>query len=89
VAIAVTAAVATVAKLVGIKTEGNPISMRYFARTGTYSIEKARRVLGCEPKIDLDEGMARTQKWLAGHYLRSPIGIWQRRSCPILYSQTL
>jgi nucleoside-diphosphate-sugar epimerase len=65
VAIAVTAAVTTVAKLVGIKLEVNPISMRYFARTGTYSIEKARRVLGHEPKIDLDEGMARTQKWLA------------------------
>jgi nucleoside-diphosphate-sugar epimerase len=65
VAIAVTAAVATAAKLVGIKTEINPISMRYFARTGTYSIEKARRVLGYEPKIDLDEGMVRTQKWLA------------------------
>jgi nucleoside-diphosphate-sugar epimerase len=65
VAIAVTAAVATAANLVGIKTEINPISMRYFARTGTYSIEKARRVLGYEPKIDLDEGVVRTQKWLA------------------------
>jgi hypothetical protein len=42
VAVAATAAVATAARLVGIKTEINPISMRYFARTGTNSIEKAR-----------------------------------------------
>ena len=36
----------------------------YLARTGTYSIEKARRVLGYEPRIDLDEGFRRTEAWL-------------------------
>lgn len=36
----------------------------YFGRTGTYSIDKARRVLGYEPAVDLDEGMARTEDWL-------------------------
>jgi nucleoside-diphosphate-sugar epimerase len=40
------------------------VSMRYFARTGTYSIEKARRLLGYRPAVDLAEGMARTEQWL-------------------------
>lgn len=50
---------------------GNPPGLNaetvdYFLRTGTYSIAKARRVLGYEPRIDLDEGMARTEAWLRG-----------------------
>lgn len=36
----------------------------YLARSGTYSIEKARAVLGYEPAIDLAEGMRRTVDWL-------------------------
>ena len=46
------------------ETEVNATTVRYFTRTGTYSIEKARRVLGYEPAIDLTEGMARTEAWL-------------------------
>ena len=38
--------------------------MRYFTRTGTYSGEKARVMLGYEPAIDLAEGMRRTEVWL-------------------------
>jgi nucleoside-diphosphate-sugar epimerase len=38
--------------------------MRYFMRTGTYSIAKARRELGYEPAVDLAEGMRRTELWL-------------------------
>ena len=47
-------------------SEANPESMRYFTRTGTYSIEKARRTLGYAPSVDLEEGMARTERWLRG-----------------------
>lgn len=46
-------------------TEVSAETMRMLARCGTYSIEKARRVLGFEPKIDLAEGMQRTERWLA------------------------
>ena len=46
------------------KTEVRRESMRYLARTGTYSIAKARRVLGYEPGVDLAEGMRRTEEWL-------------------------
>ncbi len=45
-------------------TEANATSVRYLTRVGTYSNEKARRILGFEPRIDLDTGMQRTQEWL-------------------------
>ena len=53
----------------GPTTESNRAAMRYLARPGTYSIEKARELLGYEPKVDLDEGMAVTEKWLREHGL--------------------
>ncbi|HEX6153886.1 MAG TPA: NAD-dependent epimerase/dehydratase family protein, partial [Solirubrobacterales bacterium] len=45
-------------------TEVNPDTIRYMTRRGTYSIEKARRELGYEPRVSLAEGMERTEKWL-------------------------
>jgi nucleoside-diphosphate-sugar epimerase len=45
-------------------TEVNPATIRYMTRRGTYSIEKARRELGYEPRVSLAEGMERTEKWL-------------------------
>lgn len=36
----------------------------YQTRSGTYSIEKARSVLGYEPQVGLAEGIARTEAWL-------------------------
>lgn len=57
-------------RLRGKRSDVNAISMRYLARRGTYSIEKARTVLGYEPAVDLDEGMRRTEDWLrAGGHL--------------------
>ncbi|UUY03737.1 NAD(P)-dependent oxidoreductase [Svornostia abyssi] len=57
-------------RLRGARSDVNAISMRYLARRGTYSIEKARTVLGYEPAVDLDEGMRRTEEWLrAGGHL--------------------
>ncbi len=51
-------------RLRGDRTELNATSMLYLARPGGYSIEKARRLLGYEPAVDLDEGMRRTEAWL-------------------------
>jgi nucleoside-diphosphate-sugar epimerase len=51
-------------RLRGHRTEINAASMRYLARPGGYSIDKARRLLGYEPAVDLDEGMRRTEAWL-------------------------
>src|SRR5205807_1760869 len=44
--------------------EINTASARYLLRTGTYSIEKARRVLGWEPRVGLPDGLRRTISWL-------------------------
>lgn len=53
------------AKLTGAgETYLNRGSVAYLTRRGSYSIAKARRVLGYEPRVDLDEGMARTEQWL-------------------------
>jgi nucleoside-diphosphate-sugar epimerase len=51
-------------RLRGNRTEINAASMLYLARPGGYSIEKARRLLGYQPQVDLDEGMRRTEAWL-------------------------
>jgi len=44
--------------------EVNPNSIRYLTRTGTYSIEKARRLIGFEPRVDLEQGMNACEHWL-------------------------
>ena len=48
----------------GHRTEMNPAAVDYLTRTGTYGIERARAMLGWEPKVDLAEGMRRTEAWL-------------------------
>jgi nucleoside-diphosphate-sugar epimerase len=69
VALALAEGVSGAAKALRIETETNPTAVRYFTRTGTYSIEKARRLLGYEPQVDLAEGMARTKAWAAAQGL--------------------
>jgi nucleoside-diphosphate-sugar epimerase len=62
--VAAATAAAGAAALAGRTTEINAISMKYFTRTGTYSIAKARRMLGYAPAVGLAEGMTRTERWL-------------------------
>jgi nucleoside-diphosphate-sugar epimerase len=50
----------------GRRNEVNPGTVRYLSRTGSYSGEKARRVLGYRPEVDLDQGMAQVADWLRG-----------------------
>jgi nucleoside-diphosphate-sugar epimerase len=64
IAVSLTRGSAAVSRLSRQTSEVNAISMRYFTRTGTYSIAKARRELGYEPGVDLREGMRRTESWL-------------------------
>lgn len=52
------------ARVLGGDQNVNPDSVRYLSRTGTYSIERARRLLGYEPGVGLDEGFERTAAWL-------------------------
>jgi nucleoside-diphosphate-sugar epimerase len=61
---AIAAAFHHAGRLRGSTVEVTPAAVRYLARTGTYSIEKARSVLGYAPSVDLDEGMRRCEEWL-------------------------
>ncbi|HEY7151450.1 MAG TPA: NAD-dependent epimerase/dehydratase family protein [Solirubrobacterales bacterium] len=51
-------------RLRGSAPEVTPAAVRYLSRSGTYSIEKARTVLGYSPSVDLEEGMRRCEEWL-------------------------
>jgi nucleoside-diphosphate-sugar epimerase len=53
-----------VERALGRDTEMSAASIDYIAKRGGYSIEKARRVLGYEPKVGLEEGMRRCEEWL-------------------------
>src|SRR5205085_5481127 len=52
-------------RLRGQPSEANPGAVRYLTRRGRISIERARSLLGYEPAVRLDEGMARTREWAA------------------------
>jgi nucleoside-diphosphate-sugar epimerase len=64
VAIGASAVIQQVARLTPGDNEINPASARYLLRRGTYSNAKARRVLGWEPRIGVEEGLRRTVAWL-------------------------
>jgi nucleoside-diphosphate-sugar epimerase len=64
VALGAAAVVQRVARLQAGDNEVNPGSARYLLRRGTYSIEKARKVLGWEPRVGLQVGLERTVGWL-------------------------
>jgi nucleoside-diphosphate-sugar epimerase len=72
VPVAPTPVVIALAVTVGRLSAGGEVTadaIRYLARKGTYSIEKARSLLGYEPAVDLDEGMRRSEQWLRGEGL--------------------
>ena len=64
VARAAAAAMDAVARLRGARNELTPAAIDYTMRRGTYSIARARAVLGYEPAVGLEEGMRRTEAWL-------------------------
>ncbi len=39
----------------------------FFTKSRAFTIEKARRVLGYEPQVSLEEGLARTARWYREH----------------------
>jgi nucleoside-diphosphate-sugar epimerase len=40
-----------------------PRRVEFFAKSRAFSIDKARRLLGYDPKVDLEEGLGRTARW--------------------------
>jgi len=41
-----------------------PMAVRIFTNQEKVSIEKAKALLGYEPRVDFDEGMKHVEKWL-------------------------
>jgi nucleoside-diphosphate-sugar epimerase len=64
VALAMSAVIQRAARLSPGDNDINPASVRYLLRRGTYSNAKARSVLGWEPRVGVEEGLARTVAWL-------------------------
>ena len=64
VARGVAAAIDAVARARGARNEVTPAAVDYMMRRGTYSIERARKELGYEPAVGVEEGMRRTEAWL-------------------------
>jgi nucleoside-diphosphate-sugar epimerase len=52
-----------VARLLGQQSELGRGTVDMLSRKAGYSIEKARDILGYEPRVDLEEGMRRTRAW--------------------------
>jgi len=44
-------------------------TLGFLTKSGHYSIDKARRLLGYEPRVSFEEGMARTERWLRSNGL--------------------
>ncbi len=63
-AIAIAAVVSTLTKLVRRPMEVSPQTMRMLSKAHPMSGEKARKLLGYQPRVDLAEGMRRTEAWL-------------------------
>jgi nucleoside-diphosphate-sugar epimerase len=64
VAIAAAGLQSRIARVRGRVSELTPDGVRYLAlRRGTYGIGTARDLLGWEPRVDLSEGMSRTEAW--------------------------
>jgi nucleoside-diphosphate-sugar epimerase len=50
-------------KAVGIEPPLYPRRVEFFSKDRAFDISKSRRVLGFEPKVDLEEGLRRTAEW--------------------------
>ncbi|MBB2494720.1 NAD-dependent epimerase/dehydratase family protein [Aquipseudomonas ullengensis] len=64
VAVAITNVLWKVGRLFNSTSEAAPDTMYMFARRGGISIAKAQRLLGYQPKVDLAEGLRRSEAWL-------------------------
>ncbi len=64
VGIAAAGAIRHLLRLARSDNDVNPASVRYMLRRGTYSNAKARHVLGWEPRVGVEEGLAQTVGWL-------------------------
>ena len=65
-------AVSSVLRRIGQKTGLSAGNMWLLNRPGTYSIEKAQKMLGYQPLVSIHEGMARVAEWVRAEGLTEP-----------------
>lgn len=58
-------AIEKVCDRLGVEPPARADAVSFLTRPNRYSIEKARRVLGYQPRITLDEGLADIQRWVS------------------------
>lgn len=58
--------VAAAARIRGVPPDLGPNALTFVDRRGSVSTARIRDELGWEPRVDLDEGMARIGRWVAG-----------------------
>lgn len=63
VALRLAATVGAVQRRLGMPSELTPATIGMLSRTGTYSIRKARKVLGYQPIVSFADGMTRVHTW--------------------------
>ena len=68
-AIAIAEVGRTLFTLLGRQTEMGRGAMEMLSKTNTVSNAKAHKLLGWQPKVDLEEGMRRTEAWLRAERL--------------------
>ena len=61
--------VGSVLRRFGRKTDLSAGTLWLLNRPGTYSIEKAQKMLGYQPLVSIDEGMARVEEWVRAERL--------------------
>jgi nucleoside-diphosphate-sugar epimerase len=70
-ALTLTTVLGAIQRRLGIQSELTAATVGMLNRTGTYSIAKARAILGYEPTVSLDDGMARVEQWARAEGLTS------------------
>lgn len=63
IAVPLVSALGAIQRRLGKRSELSAASMLMLSRTGTYSIDKARTVLGYEPLVGFDDGMKQVGAW--------------------------
>jgi nucleoside-diphosphate-sugar epimerase len=71
-ALAITTAFELISKITGKSPRIAKSSIEFYSHRVVFDISKATRLLGYQPRISFEEGMARTQHWLAEHGYLNP-----------------
>jgi len=56
-------------RAVGLSPPIYPRRVEFFMLDRAFSVDKARRLLGYEPEVSLDEGLRRTSEWYKANNL--------------------